>query len=531
MTNTLRLGEAIPALLEQRGIEVVFGIPGIHTIELYRGLQASGLRHITPRHEQGAGFMADGYARATGKVAACFIITGPGLLNIATAMGQAMADSIPMLVISSANASNASGFTRGRLHEIAGQSVIGQNLSVLGLTVLTPEQLVPALDQAFALFACARPGPVHIEIPINVLQAPFTDTKSAALLPTPPRPTADELNAAADLINAAEHPVVILGGGCLRDHAALRSMVEVIGAPVLLTANARGILPPEHKLYAGGGLPCPPVRKLIKAADVVLAIGTEFGETDFEFSGDEGPVDIPNTLIRVDIDSAQLSANVQATCRIVADAGQFTSALISLLNTTRIATDEARCVRNSAIETIDLRYTKHLPLIESLWRVLPDAVVVGDSTEPAYIASLFAAPPEPRRWMSSATGFGTLGYALPAAIGVKIGKPHVPVVCLAGDGGFQFSLQELASAMDAAAPVIILLWNDRLYGEILHYMEDTGVSPVGVTLYAPDFSALATAFGGTHVLVKTLAETEAALTAAADRLQSTIIEMPAELFS
>src|SRR5438132_636117 len=155
--------------LEAYGIEVVFGIPGVHTVELYRGLEETNLRHITPRHEQGAGFMADGFARTTGRPAACFIVTGPGLLNIATAMGQAMADSVPMLVLTTLNRRATLGRGEGQLHELRGQSIVGREIAVLALTVLTASQLVPALDEAFAVFASARPGPVLIELPIDLL--------------------------------------------------------------------------------------------------------------------------------------------------------------------------------------------------------------------------------------------------------------------------------------------------------------------------------------------------------------------------
>jgi len=525
-----RLGEVIPSLLEQRGIEVVFGIPGVHTIELYRGLKNSNLRHITPRHEQAAGFMADGYARATGKVAACFIITGPGLLNIATAMGQALADSIPMLVITSTNSRSTLGSGEGRLHEIRGQSAIGREVSRLGFTVLTPDQLATALDRAFALFASARPGPVHIEIPIDVLKEPYAGAKTLAALPSPPAPAHEALKQAADLINAAKRPVVILGGGCVPAHSAVRSMVEAIGGPVLLTANARGILPAGHAQNAGGGLPFPPARKLIKSADVVLAIGTELGVTDFEFNGDEGRIEVSNALIRVDIDPEQLVRNATATLAITSEAGEFATALLGLLTTKRTVGEEPRHVLKAGLAELGPRYAQHLPLIESIWRVLPQAIVVGDSTASSYAASHCAEPPAPRRWMGSATGFGSLGYALPAAIGAKIANPDTPVVCLVGDGGLQFTLAELAAAADAGAPVIVLLWNDQHYGEILHYMEATKVPPVGVSLFATDFSAVAKAFGAGHVLARTLSETETAMASAAKGKQSVVIEMDAGQF-
>ncbi|HWT98569.1 MAG TPA: thiamine pyrophosphate-binding protein, partial [Terriglobales bacterium] len=180
-------GEFVVKLLEAYGIDTVFGIPGVHTVELYRGLAGSSMRHITPRHEQGAGFMADGYARVTGKPGACFIITGPGMTNILTAMGQAYADSIPMLVISSVNRTEHLGMAEGRLHELRSQRDMVSGVAAFSHTILHPEQLPEVMARAFALFASARPRPVHIEIPIDVIAAPIDPARLPALARALPR--------------------------------------------------------------------------------------------------------------------------------------------------------------------------------------------------------------------------------------------------------------------------------------------------------------------------------------------------------
>ncbi|NER61832.1 hypothetical protein G3435_21440, partial [Pseudomonas sp. MAFF212428] len=162
-------GEVLVKLLEKYGVDHVFGIPGVHTVELYRGLAGSTIRHITPRHEQGAGFMADGFARTRGKPGVCFIITGPGMTNITTAMGQAYADSIPMLVISSVQSRNALGGGRGKLHELPNQSALVGGVAAFSHTLMTADDLPAVLARAFAVFDGARPRPVHIEIPLDVL--------------------------------------------------------------------------------------------------------------------------------------------------------------------------------------------------------------------------------------------------------------------------------------------------------------------------------------------------------------------------
>lgn len=530
MSDKPLLGSTIPTLLKARGIEVVFGIPGVHTVELYRGLPDSGLRHITPRHEQGAGFMADGYARATGKVAACFIITGPGLLNIATAMAQAMADSVPMLVITTLNPRPTLGRGEGRLHELRGQSIVAREIASLSLTVLTADQLVPALDEAFAVFASARPGPVVIEIPIDLLSEPFLPDARVAPRPSRPAPDPAAVTQAAALLNAARRPMVFAGGGAIAAAASFAGLVERLDAATLLTANAKGLLPGGHPLLAGGNLPSQAVRGLIRASDALLVIGSELGETDLEYYG-EGPIEVSGPLIRVDIDPRQFGRGITPTLSITADADAFLRALLPLI-TQRAPTAAGAVaeVRARALAELEPRIARHRPLIEAIWRVLPEAILAGDSTEASYAAGLFAEPPAPRRFMSAATGFGTLGYALPAAIGAKAGCPQAPVVCLIGDGGLHYTVPELAAAAEAGLPVIVLLWNDQRYGEIEKFMIRRQMRTIGVELFATDFRQVTQGFGATHVTAATMAEVETELAAAAGRSTVTVIEMDAGRF-
>ena len=168
----MTVGEALISLLESYGVDTVFGIPGVHTVELYRGLASSKIRHVTPRHEQGAAFMADGYARASGRPGVAFVITGPGLTNTITAMGQARADSVPMLVVSSVNALPTLGKGLGYLHEWPDQRGMMEQVALASIRITQPEQLPAALEHAFTLFASARPGPVHIEVPLDVMAKP-----------------------------------------------------------------------------------------------------------------------------------------------------------------------------------------------------------------------------------------------------------------------------------------------------------------------------------------------------------------------
>src|ERR1700755_2624183 len=220
-------GEALIGFLEQYGIDTIFGIPGVHTVELYRGLGNSNIRHVTPRHEQGAGFMADGYARAGGRPGVAFVITGPGLTNTITAMGQARADSVPMLVISGVNATPTLGQGLGYLHELPDQRGMMEKGALLSHRVTAAGELPAVLARAFALFSTSRPGPVHIEIPTDIMVKPADGLAPTLSNAAPPAPDAAAIAEAASLIKSARRPLILAGGGARKADAALRRLAEI----------------------------------------------------------------------------------------------------------------------------------------------------------------------------------------------------------------------------------------------------------------------------------------------------------------
>ncbi|WP_218002869.1 5-guanidino-2-oxopentanoate decarboxylase [Paraburkholderia oxyphila] len=495
-------GEALVTLLERYGVEFVFGIPGVHTIELYRGLAASSIRHVTPRHEQGAGFMADGYARVTGKPGVCFIITGPGMTNIATAMAQAYADSVPMLVISSVNARRELGSGDGRLHELPSQRDVFAGLTAFSHTLLDAAELPQVLARAFAVFTSQRPRPVHIEIPLDVIVAPAPSLAGTPVVfATRPAPDAAALKAAARRLATAKRPLILAGGGAAHAGAALCALAERLQAPVALTINAKGLLPPGHPLLLGSTQSLPETRALVRDADVVLAIGTELGETDYDTLFNGG-FTIDGQLIRVDIDAAQVMRNFRPDVAIVGDAREALTSLGAALETSVLSAPSptwgaarVAAVRDAIAASHDAPMRAQALLIETIADALPDVVVVGDSTSPVYVGNFTFDAHAPRTWFNSSTGYGTLGYGLPAAIGAKLAAPQRPVVCLIGDGGLQFTMPELASAVEAAVPVVVIIWNNHGYGEIRKYMSARDITPVGVDPYTPDFITLARGFG------------------------------------
>lgn len=525
-------GEALVTLLETYGVEYVFGIPGVHTVELYRGLADSSIRHVTPRHEQGAGFMADGYARVTGKPGVCFIITGPGMTNIATAMAQAYADSIPMLVISSVNARSHLGNGDGRLHELPSQREVFDGLAAFSHTLLDAAELPQVLARAFAVFESARPRPVHIEIPLDVIVSPANAMKAApAVRAAKPAAHPAALASAVDLLADARRPLILAGGGAAHAAVELRELAARLQAPVALTTNAKGLLPGADPLLIGSTQSLPPTRAMIREADVVLAVGTELGETDYDVLFDGGFA-IDGKLIRIDIDAQQVMRNARPDVAIVGDARETLSALSTRLHEREVlpaspdwGAARVTAVRDAIFANCDAAMRSQKRLIDTIVQALPGVIIAGDSTSPVYAGNFLHDAPAPRSWFNSSTGYGTLGYGLPAAIGAKLAARERPVVCLIGDGGLQFTLPELASAVEARVPVIVLLWNNFGYGEIRKYMDQRDISPVGVDIYTPDFMALARAFGCEAASVDDPPALDAQLRRAVSREVPTVIEV------
>jgi len=492
--TSLRVGEALIRLLEQEGVDTVFGIPGVHTVELYRGLHGSAIRHVTPRHEQGAAFMADGYARVTGKPGVCLLITGPGFTNALTAIAQARADSIPMLIISGVNARESLGRQQGLLHELPDQAALSRTVCLDTHTVQEPAELASVVAQAFATMTSGRPGPVHIEIPIDVMAMPAAmPATSAAAERVPILPTSGDLDQAVSMAGAARTPLILAGGG-MKDSETLRRLATILDAPVISTNNARGLMA-GHPLNLPASASLKTIRTLIGGADLVLALGTEIGETDYDFFG-LGPIANHPNMIRVDIDGTQFEHRGDRGLMIKADAKATAAALAErVLPKSLGGAERTARAREAAWQEIPADYRASIDLLHRIWRDQPDALIVGDSTQAIYAGMLYLDVPRPGAWFHSATGYGTLGYAAPAAIGAALAAPDRPVICLIGDGGLQFTLAELGSAVDAKAPVIFLVWNNAGYREIETSMVKAGIAPIGVKPSAPDFVAVAEAYG------------------------------------
>ena len=520
------LGAALAHALKAHGVDTVFGIPGVHTVDMYRGLANSAIRHVTPRHEQGAGFMADGYARACGKPGVALLITGPGLTNALTAMGQAYADSVPMLVISAVNHIGKLGHGEGELHESPNQSQMAAQVSAFSFQVRTPTDLPKAIARAFAVFEGGRPRPVHIEIPVDLFAA------TANHLPTkrhtkilPPRPARKAMQQAIELCRNAKNPVIFLGGGCRKNPALALELAERLDAPTIMTINARGLIPAGHPLAVPASPSLNAIRDLANTADLVLVFGSEMGRTDYNVFECE-PFTTKASLIRCDIDPVQMARNTPCDVALVGDAAEAMQDLLAELpQNQNNGASRAAGARKAALAEQPEKYQNLINILESIQKTVPNAYIIGDSTQLPYAGNMYFALNSTARWFNSACGFGALGYGLPAAIGAKVAAPDSPVICLAGDGGLQFSLAELGTAMEIDGPFIVICWNNNGYGEIKSAMQARDVTPVGVDLHTPDFVGLAKSYGLNAQNASTLPDLTRALQNALESRTPSLIEI------
>ncbi|MGH8437687.1 MAG: 5-guanidino-2-oxopentanoate decarboxylase [Pseudomonas sp.] len=529
MHNTpLTGGQALVRLLANYGVDTVFGIPGVHTLELYRGLPGSGIRHVLTRHEQGAGFMADGYARVSGKPGVCFVITGPGVTNAATAIGQAYADSIPMLVISSVNHTASLGKGWGCLHETQDQRAMTAPITAFSAVALSAEDLPELIARAYAVFDSERPRPVHISVPLDVLAAPVKRDWSNEVVRRPSRglPASSLLEQAAAKLAAAKRPMIIAGGGALQAADALQQLSTRWAAPLFTSVAGKGLLAPEAPLNAGASLCVEPGWKLIAEADVVLAVGTEMADTDFW----RERLPLNGELLRIDIDPRKFNDFYPCALALQGDARLTVGALLEHL-------PDIKCDPEAAITSVTaLRQavkaghgplqTIHQAILDRVAAELPDnAFISTDMTQLAYTGNYAFASRAPRSWLHP-TGYGTLGYGLPAGIGGMFATEDRPGLVLVGDGGFLYTAQELATAVEELdRPLVVLLWNNDALGQIRDDMLNLDIEPIGVLPRNPDFAGLGRAFGCTVAQPGSLDELQQELRAGFARNSVTLIEL------
>ncbi len=515
------LGVQISRMLKDRGVDTIFGIPGVHNQELYRGIEQAGITHVLARHEQGAGFMADGYARASGRPGVCYVITGPGLTNIMTPMGQAYSDSIPMLVISSCLDETAA--RKGQLHQMKDQRAAAETVSDWAVEARSAQAAYQLIDRALLeLDHATRPRPKSISVPIAVLEANAEPAPTAHQIRRS-RLRDSDLAPVQTLLRTAKRPLFIFGGG-VRDASAVADLLQDTQAASFVTYAGRGLVAPDARHFFGSNLARPGSADVIASADLVIAVGTELAEVDLWRAklGQSAP------LVRVDIDADPLGDQNGADLKIRYDADLFLSDLRDM-GVARASSGwtqaEVAQARAQWRAEVDADYPHIRPVADALRACLPeDTMIYSDMTQFAYAAKEVWDMGRPGHWHHP-TGFGTLGYGLPAAIGGAVARAGKPTMAIAGDYGFQYTCNELATAVELQLPLPIILWDNGKLGAIESSMVAAQIAPNAVIQKNPDFDLLARAYGAGYEAPETLDDMQNTVRAAFDADKPTLIRL------
>ena len=528
--------------IKNYGVDTVFGIPGTHNLEFYRPLAEFGIRAVTSRHEQGAGYAADGWSLQTGKPGVVITTSGPGLLNALSAAGTAYAESRPMIILAPGPARGKEFADVGTLHETKDQLSAAAAIVERASRVQTAGEAVAAVHEAFELFATTRPRPVYIEVPLDLLEEEIggevADAELAARdFPPVSAPDAALVAAAAAALTGAQDPVILAGGGSRGAGGELRRLAERLGAPVVTTLNAKGVLDETHPLALGSNLRLAAARNRARDADVLFVVGAKLGEAELWVDA----LEARGRVIRVDLLESQIHKNQRAEIGIVADAASAIAAIGEALDgldgpgaqgaaprdaaASVAATREAVRAESAELDAVNTA------LGELIAGILPEnAIVSTDSSQIAYwglLNAVTARVPNSTPYMGT---YATLGYGLPAAIGSRIAAPERPVFAVLGDGALMFSMQEFITVVEQGIDVTVIVVDNGGYAEIQQNEADAGIAPVGVVLAQPDWAAVAAAFGGAGHRVANAAELATAVDAAVSRGGLQLIHLRQDAF-
>ena len=524
MPQTRPLGAQISHMLKDRGVDVIFGIPGVHNQELYRGIEEAGITHVLARHEQGAGFMADGYARATGKPGVAYVITGPGLTNIMTPMGQAYSDSAPMLVISSCLDETAAN--KGQLHQMKDQRAAAETVCDWSEEARTPEAAYALIDRALLEFDTRSRRPKHLQVPIRVLEGDAPAPPSVGNQELAGDIRRDELAVSriVDALKTARKPAFVLGGGATTGASLYPKLAEAAGAAVFTSYAGRGIMPPGHPLFLGASLARPESARVLNSADLVLVVGCELAEVDLWRPN----LGCDAAMIRLDIDPSVLATHQREQDRVIlGEAYEIMEAVLDDMAGHAPATgwdpQDIANMRARWRAEVDAERPGIVPVCDALRDCLPDGTMIySDMTQFAYTAKEVWDMDRPGHWHHP-TGFGTLGYATPAAIGGAVARKGKPTMAIIGDYGFHYTMQELGVAVELGLPLPIILWDNGKLGEIEASMVRAQIAPNAVVARNPDFCKLAEAFGAYATAPQTLPEMQTSVRAAFDADGPTLV--------
>ena len=520
-------GDALADMLIQNGVDTLFGLPGVQLDGFFNALWArqDRLRVIHTRHEQATAYMADGYARVSGREGVCVVVPGPGLLNAAAALSTAYACNSPVLCVTGQIRSDLIDHGRGMLHEIYDQVGMIRHITKSAERAMTPGEIPGLVSKAFAELRSGRMRPVEIEVPPDTLFA----EEEVTLVPASAGrvlvvPDANRLEEAAGILAGATAPLIYVGGGVIRGRAwdELVRLAELLQAPVIMSANGKGAISDRHYLAHNQVAEL----ELRPKADVALVVGTRF----LDNLSNPRPLDPATKVLRIDIDAEEIHRDITPAVEMVGDAKAGLAALIDLIEQQVGARPSRRAELAELKRGVTERINGVLPQAEfglAMRNALPDdGVIVGEMTQLGYWSNFAMPIYEPNTYITP--GYqGTLGFGFCTALGVQIGKPGVPVVSINGDGGFGFALNELATMAQHAIPAVILVFNDSAYGNVKRIQqEDLGGRQIASDLRNPDYVKLAEAFGITGRRTETASGLQTAIEESIKAQEPTLIEIP-----
>jgi acetolactate synthase-1/2/3 large subunit len=519
MTETVRGADALISIIERLGTNFIFGLPGSANLPIYDALyEKARVRSVLTRHEEAASFMADAYARVTGKIGVCTATVGPGATNLIIGVAASYMDSIPVLALT--GNIRTKFFNRGAQQDIDHVGLF-KPVTKWSTQVRSPERIPSVMRRAVRILRSPRPGPVHLNLPIDVLRSTFDfDTEQPLPKPQPPLRTRnpERIRAAASLLAESRRPVILGGGGVIASDASeeLTHLAETLNCPVATSYNGRGSIPEDHALSLGriGQFTPAAVNDLVRESDALLAVGFRFTDVSTNNWTVPGP---GAKIVQIDVDASEIGRNFPVAVGIIGDARDALQRLCEELKGAKISPRSRQA------------WLRHVQESKSGWRrraetkansgsvpIKPqramkelrsaldrDAIVTAEAGFCKEWASTLLEIYKPRTWIHPA-GFTPMGYSLCAAVGAKLAKPETQVVAVTGDGAFQMVSHEIATARENNAPVLIFLLNDSSYGMIRYLQKRDYGERLIATEFAktPDFVKIAEAYGGAGLRVE-----------------------------
>ena len=526
-------GEALAKSLVREGVEVVFGIPGIQMYGIVAGLRDEpDIRMITTRHEQATTYMADGYARPSGKPGVALVVPGVGLYNAASGLTNAYSRSSPVLLIAGQVPRGAMGKNLGAVHEVADQPGTVRPVTKWHRQASRPREVPDAVFEAFRQMRTGRPRPVLIEMPpkASVEREDIKLRDPARISRIVPSP--DDLKEAAGVIARSSIPMIFAGDGVARSDAeeALIKLAEAINIPVVTSSGGKGTIPDNHPLSYGLCFSPRGERQemnqlfeVMQSADVVIGIGARFSLGN--------PAGEASTLINVNIDDTELTRIQANTIPLHGDARATIEALLPYLMEAgagdRPSPAEAVRAARSLTSYYDIGLKEpQYPVLEAMQKGVPeDAFIVWDVTQFGYYARPHWKVNHPKTYIDSGYSFN-LGYAFPTALGVKVANPDRPVVCMAGDGGFMFNSSELSTAVKYGINVVTVIFRNDSYGNVARDLDEGFNGTYGTDLHNPDFVKFAESFGAVGLRAEDPLELETLVPQALGLEAPVLIDVP-----